>query len=52
LTGVFAAALVLAMLLFLFRLVQNMPQSALAAIIIAASLSLLTWVNCGIYGRA
>ena len=40
LTGVFAAALVLAMLLFVPGLVQNMPQSALAAIIIAASLSL------------
>ena len=40
LTGVVAAALVLAMLLFVPGLVQNMPQSALAAIIIAASLSL------------
>lgn len=40
LTGVFAAALVLAMLLFVPGLVRNMPQSALAAIIIAASLSL------------
>ena len=40
LTGVFAAALVLAMLLFVPGLVQNMPQSALAVIIIAASLSL------------
>jgi len=39
-TGVFAAALVLIMLLFIPGLVQNMPQSALAAIIIAASLSL------------
>jgi MFS superfamily sulfate permease-like transporter len=39
-TGVFAAALVLVMLLFIPGLVQNMPQSALAAIIIAASLSL------------
>jgi MFS superfamily sulfate permease-like transporter len=40
LTGVVAAALVLAMLLFVPGLVQNMPQSALAAIIIAASISL------------
>ena len=40
LTGVFAAVLVLAMLLFIPGLVQNMPQSALAAILIAASLSL------------
>jgi high affinity sulfate transporter 1 len=40
LTGVIAAVLVLAMLLFIPGLVQNMPQSALAAIIIAASLSL------------
>jgi high affinity sulfate transporter 1 len=40
LTGIVAAALVLAMLLFVPGLVKNMPQSALAAIIIAASLSL------------
>ena len=40
LTGIVAALLVLAMLLFVPGLVQNMPQSALAAIIIAASLSL------------
>jgi high affinity sulfate transporter 1 len=40
LTGVVAALLVLAMLLFVPGLVQNMPNSALAAIIIAASLSL------------
>jgi high affinity sulfate transporter 1 len=39
-TGVVAALLVLAMLLFVPGLVQNMPNSALAAIIIAASLSL------------
>ena len=39
-TGVVAAVLVLAMLLFVPGLVQNMPQSALAAIIIAASMSL------------
>ena len=39
-TGVVAAMLVLAMLLFIPGLVQNMPQSALAAIIITASLSL------------
>jgi high affinity sulfate transporter 1 len=39
-TGVVAAALVLAMLLFVPGLVQNMPQSALAAIIITASISL------------
>jgi len=39
-TGVVAAALVLAMLLFVPGLVQNMPQSALAAIIIVASISL------------
>ena len=40
LTGVVAAVLVLAMLLFVPGLVKNMPESALAAIIIAASLSL------------
>lgn len=40
LTGIVAAGFVLAMLLFVPCLVQNMPQSALAAIIIAASLSL------------
>jgi high affinity sulfate transporter 1 len=40
LTGVFAAVLVLAMLLFIPGLVKNMPQSALAAIIITASISL------------
>ena len=39
-TGVVAALLVLAMLLFVPGLVRNMPNSALAAIIIAASLSL------------
>jgi len=39
-TGVVAAVLVLAMLLFIPGLVQNMPQSALAAIIITASISL------------
>jgi MFS superfamily sulfate permease-like transporter len=40
LTGVVAALAVLAMLLFVPGLVRNMPQSALAAIVIAASLSL------------
>jgi MFS superfamily sulfate permease-like transporter len=40
LTGIVAAALVLAMLLFVPGLVKNMPQSALAAIIITASISL------------
>ena len=40
LTGVFAAVLVLIMVLFIPGLVQNMPQSALAAIIITASISL------------
>jgi high affinity sulfate transporter 1 len=40
LTGVVAAALVLAMLLFVPGLLQNMPNSALAAIIMTASLSL------------
>jgi high affinity sulfate transporter 1 len=39
-TGVVAALLVLAMVLFVPGLVKNMPNSALAAIIIAASLSL------------
>jgi high affinity sulfate transporter 1 len=41
LTGVVAALAVLAMLLFVPGLVRNLPQSALAAIIIAASLSLI-----------
>lgn len=40
LTGVVAAAAVLVMLLFVPGLVRNMPQSALAAIVIAASISL------------
>jgi high affinity sulfate transporter 1 len=40
LTGIVAALLVLAMLMFVPGLVKNMPNSALAAIIIAASLSL------------
>jgi MFS superfamily sulfate permease-like transporter len=40
LTGVVAAVAVAAMLLFVPGLVRNMPQAALAAIIIAASLSL------------
>jgi len=40
LTGVVAAALVLVMLLFAPGLVRNLPQSALAAIIIVASISL------------
>jgi MFS superfamily sulfate permease-like transporter len=40
LTGVVAAAAVLTMLLFLPGLVRYMPQSALAAIVIAASISL------------
>ena len=39
-TGMVAAVLVLAMVLFVPGLVKNMPNSALAAIIIAASLSL------------
>ena len=40
LTGVVAGALVLAMLLFIPGLVRNMPQPALAAIVITASISL------------
>jgi high affinity sulfate transporter 1 len=40
LTGVVAALSVLAMLLFVPGLVRNMPQSALAAIVIAASITL------------
>lgn len=40
LTGVVAAALVLAMLLFVPGLVRNLPQSALAAIVIVAAFSL------------
>ncbi|MFC1922281.1 SulP family inorganic anion transporter [Chloroflexota bacterium] len=40
LTGIIAGLLVLAMLLFVPGLVQNMPQPALAAIIITASISL------------
>ena len=40
LTGVMAGALVLAMLLFVPGLVRNMPQPALAAIVITASISL------------
>ena len=41
LTGIVAAGLVLAMLLFVPGLVQAMPQPVLAAVVIAASLSLL-----------
>jgi len=40
LTGIFAALLVMAILLFLPGLVQHMPQSVLAAIVIVASISL------------
>jgi len=40
LTGIVAAALVLAMLLFLPGLVKDMPQPVLAAVVIAASISL------------
>ncbi len=40
LTGIVAAGLVLAMLLFVPGLVQSMPQPVLAAVVIAASLSL------------
>jgi high affinity sulfate transporter 1 len=40
LTGIVAAAAVLAMLLFLPGLVRNLPQSALAAIVIVAAISL------------
>lgn len=40
LTGIMAGLLVLAMLLFLPGLVQDMPQPALAAIVITASISL------------
>ena len=41
LTGLFAAALVLLMLLFVPGLVKDMPQPVLAAVVIAASISLL-----------
>ncbi len=41
LTGLVAAALVIAMLLFVPGLVQAMPQPVLAAVVIAASVSLL-----------
>lgn len=41
LTGIVAALAVLAMLLFIPGLVRNLPQSALAAIIIAAAFSLI-----------
>ena len=41
LTGVVAAGLVLAMLLFIPGLVRNLPMSVLAAIVIVASISLL-----------
>ncbi len=40
LTGLVAAALVLAMLLFIPGLVKNMPQPVLAAVVITASISL------------
>jgi high affinity sulfate transporter 1 len=40
LTGIVAAVLVLVMLVFLPGLVQNMPQPVLAAVVIAASISL------------
>jgi high affinity sulfate transporter 1 len=41
LTGVMSAAVVLAMLLFFPGLVRNLPQAALAAILIVAAISLL-----------
>lgn len=43
LTGVVAGLLVLAMLLFVPGLVRNLPQPALAAIIITAAISLFDW---------
>jgi high affinity sulfate transporter 1 len=45
LTGVVSAAAVLVMLLFLPGLVRNLPQSALAAILIVAAISLLDLVE-------
>ena len=45
LTGIVAAILVLAMLLFIPGLVKNLPQSALAAIVIVASISLFDTVE-------
>jgi MFS superfamily sulfate permease-like transporter len=43
LTGVFAAILVVAMLLFFPGLVRHMPQPVLAAVVIAASISLFDY---------
>jgi high affinity sulfate transporter 1 len=45
LTGVVSAAVVLVMLLFLPGLVRNLPQAALAAILIVAAISLLDLVE-------
>jgi high affinity sulfate transporter 1 len=45
LTGVVSAILVLVMLLFFPGLVQHMPQPALAAIVITASISLFDWAE-------
>lgn len=47
LTGLVAAALVLLMLLFVPGLVQAMPQPVLAAVVIAASISLLDVAELG-----
>jgi len=45
LTGIVSAILVLVMLLFFPGLVQHMPQPALAAIVITASISLFDWAT-------
>ena len=50
LTGLAAAALVIAMLLFVPGLVKHMPQPVLAAVVIAASISLFDAADCGIFG--
>ena len=51
LTGVIGAAVVASMLLFLPSLLANLPQSALAAIVIAAALSLMDFATVTRFAR-
>jgi MFS superfamily sulfate permease-like transporter len=51
LTGLVAAGMVLAMLLFIPGLVKDMPQPVLAAVVISASLSLFDLANCATCGQ-
>ena len=45
-TGVVGAGIVVVLLLFLNALLADLPQTALAAVVIAAALSLMDWGSC------